>query len=261
MIFTNIDGVPDFSVREFSPKKTKYCLCIPVINEGERILRELGRIRDANVHLAADVLICDGNSNDGSLEEARLERLGVNSLLVKTGPGKQGAQLRMGFWWGLQRGYEGVITVDGNDKDSVESVPEFVKRLENGYDFVQGSRFIEGGKAINTPMIRYLAVRLIHAPLISLAAGVWFTDTTNAFRGYSRRYLQHPRVLPFRDVFNEYELLAYLSVRASQLGMNVCEIPVFRAYPAHKKIPTKISSAKDYWKLLTTLYNVLRRKY
>jgi hypothetical protein len=38
-----------------------------------------------------------------------------------------------------------------------------------------------------------------------------------------------------------YELLAYLSVRASQLGMKVCEIPVTRVYPRNARIPTKIS--------------------
>ena len=261
MIHTGINGVPDFYVSNFSPKRTKYCLCIPVINEGERILSELQRIRNANVHLLTDVLICDGGSDDGSMEESRLQELGVNTLLVKKGPGKQGAQLRMGFWWALQRGYQGVVTVDGNDKDSVESVPDFVECLKNGYDFIQGSRFIKGGRAINTPLIRYLAVRFIHAPLISLAAGKWFTDTTNAFRGYSHRYLEHPKVLPFRDVFSEYELLAYLSVRATQLGLKVCEIPVVRAYPQHKKVPTKISPGRGYLKLLKVLYSVIRGEY
>ena len=44
-------------------------------------------------------------------------------------------------------------------------------------------------------------------------------------------YLKDVRVSPLRDVFMTYELLAYLSVRASQLGYRACEIPVTRAYP------------------------------
>jgi dolichol-phosphate mannosyltransferase len=147
----------------------------------------------------------------------------------------------MAFWWVLQRGYKGIITIDGNDKDSVDDVPAFVAKLEEGFDFVQGSRYMPGGKAINTPLIRDLSVRLIHAPIISLAARFHFSDTTNAFRGYSRKYLEHPEVQPFRDIFMTYEILAYLSVRASQLGLNVCEIPVTRAYPEGTPPPTKIS--------------------
>ena len=52
-----------------------------------------------------------------------------------------------------------------------------IKKLEEGYDFIQGSRFIEGGQAINTPISRHLAVKFIHAPVISFTAKEKFTDT------------------------------------------------------------------------------------
>lgn len=74
---------------------------------------------------------------------------------------------------------------------------------------------MEGGRAVNTPPVRNLAVRLIHAPVISLTAGQRFTDTTNAYRAYSARYLADESCA-LRDVFMTYELLAYLSVRATQ---------------------------------------------
>ena len=133
------------------------------------------------------------------------------------------------------------MTIDGNNKDSIEDVPKFIEKLEHGYDFVQGSRFIKGGHAVNTPFVRTIAVRLIHAPVISLTAHQHFTDTTSAYRAYSRRYLEDKRVQPLRDVFMTYELLAFLSVRATQIGMKVCEVPVTRAYPKKGKTPTKIS--------------------
>ena len=116
----------------------------------------------------------------------------------------------MGIWWALQRGYEGIITIDGNNKDSIEDVPKFIEKLEEGYDFIQGSRFVKGGKAVNTPFIRLVSVKLIHAPVISLAARQKFTDTTNAYRAYSVKYLKDERVQPLRDIFMTYELLAYL---------------------------------------------------
>lgn len=246
-------GVPAFSAFEFAPRGKDYAVLIPVINEGERIRHELQRAKEHGVADAADIVICDGGSTDGSLEENLLKSLDVNTLLVKEDEGKQGAQLRMGIFWALERGYEGIITVDGNDKDSIEDVPAFIEKLREGYDLVQGSRFIPGGRAVNTPWIRNVSVRLIHAPLISLTARYHFTDTTNAFRGYSRRYLTDDRAQPLRDVFMTYELLAYLSVRATQIGMEACEIPVTRAYPEKGKTPTKISFFRGNSELMKIL--------
>lgn len=253
MKYSNIEGVPDFEADEYCQKKTKYCVIIPIINEGERIHSELKRAKDAGVDRLCDIIICDGGSVDGCTDAEILKSLGVNTLLTKQDVGKQGAQLRMGFWWALERGYDGFITIDGNNKDSIEDVCKFVEKLAEGYDFVQGSRFVKGGQAVNTPLSRLISVKLIHAPIISLTAGQRFTDTTNAYRAHSRRYLTHPQVLPFRDVFMTYELLAYLSVRATQLGLRACEVPVTRAYPAHEKTPTKISPIKGNMLLMKIL--------
>ena len=261
MEYKNLKGVPDFTCTEFEGKRAKYCLLIPIINEGDRILKELDRAKAAGVDAMVDIILCDGGSTDGSMEPGGLISRGVNTLLVKTGPGKQGAQLRMGLWFALQRDYKGVLTIDGNNKDSIESVPLFLKKLEQGYDLVQGSRFIKGGKAINTPPVRYWAVRLIHAPLISLAARHWYTDTTNAYRAYSRAYLKHPGVQPFRDIFTGYELLAYLSVRADQLGLKGCEVPVTRAYPKNQPAPTKIKGMRGNTDLLRILLATLAGRY
>jgi len=256
-----IRGVPRFLCKEYEEKKRDYVVLIPVINEGERIGKELARAQAAQISKYADLVICDGGSTDGSMSDENMKVHKVNALLIKTDKGKQGAQLRMGFWWALERGYKGIVTIDGNNKDSIEDVPQFIKKLKEGYGFIQGSRFVTGGHAIHTPIIRYWAVRLIHAPVISLTAHHWFTDTTNAYRGYSAEYLSDSRVLPLRDIFSGYELLAYLSVRASQLGYKVCEVPVTRRYPAKGKTPTKISFFRGNTNLLQILLKNWLGKY
>jgi dolichol-phosphate mannosyltransferase len=261
LIYENIQGVPKFECDEYEPRHTKYCILIPIINEGMRIKNQLQKAQLFGVDRICDVIICDGGSTDGCTEKELLKSLGVNSLLTKQDIGKQGAQIRMGLWWALERGYEGFITIDGNDKDSIEDIQKFTKKLDEGYDFVQGSRFIKGGKAINTPLMRWIAVRLIHAPIISLTARQWFTDTTNAYRAHSRRYITHCGVQPFREIFQTYELLAYLSVRASQLGLKACEVPVTREYPKHEKIPTKIKGFSGNYQLMKILFENLIGKF
>ncbi len=261
MYFEAKEGVPAFECNAWQEKTKEYCVLIPIINEGDRIKKELQRAKKHQISQVADIIICDGDSSDGCTNEKLLRSLDVNTLLVKKDAGKQGAQLRMGIWWALERGYKGIITIDGNNKDSIEDIPAFIDKLQEGYDFIQGSRFIKGGHAVRTPLIRLISVRLLHAPVISLTAKQWFTDTTNAYRAYSREYLTHPKVQPLRDIFMTYELLAYLSVRASQLGMKACEIPVDRVYPKTGKTPTKISFFKGNSDLLKILFKNLLGVY
>lgn len=251
--------IPVYKVTEIKPKGCKYCVCIPVINEGERILGQLDRIKP--FLQLVDILLLDGGSTDGSTDIKKLRRRGVRALLLKKGPGKLSAQLRMGYSYAVEQGYEGIITVDGNGKDNVNAIPKFIQALEEGLDMVQGSRYIPGGRAINTPKLRHFAVKLIHVPIVSKVAGFKFTDTTNGYRAYSNRYLLDERVQPFRDIFDTYELLAYLSVRAPQLGFKTKEIPVTRAYPKTGKIPTKISFLKGNADLLRILKDLIMHKY
>lgn len=253
--------VPAFTVNALRPRATRYCLVIPVINEGERIRRQLAETHALGLTAQLDVIIVDGGSTDGSLDEGFLRAHGVRALVTKTGPGKLSAQLRCAYAYALVERYDGIITIDGNGKDSVESLPLFIAALDAGVDYAQASRFIKGGEGINTPRSRLFAIRLLHAPVLSLAGRRWLTDTTQGYRAYSARYLLDPRVKPFRDVFVRYELLAYLTARAGQLGYTVKEIPTRRAYPADEAIPTKIGGAHAHLDLIKVLFKTLRGDY
>lgn len=243
--------VPLFEKEEFFPKRTKYCVFVLVINEGERIRRELAKM--SSLASVIDIIIADGGSKDGSLDYDFLRVSGVRTLLVKKSPGFLGSQVRMAFAYAAEEGYEGFISVDGNDKDDTSAILNFIKHLDMGYDHVQGSRFIAGGKEINTPFSRKWGVKLLHAPLISLAARFWYTDTTNSFTAYSRKFILDPRVNPFRDIFSRYGLHYYLAIKAPRLGFRAIEIPVTREYPKSGPIPTKISFIRGNLDVLKTL--------
>jgi glycosyltransferase involved in cell wall biosynthesis len=251
--------VPSYDTHAFAAKRSDYCVCVFVINENGRLHQFLDKTRPLCDRF--DIVIADGGSSDGSTEQGKLRELGVNTLLVKTGPGKLGAQMRMAFDWALARGYRGVIVVDGNDKDDPAALPQFAELLDQGFDHIQGSRFIPGGISENLPVSRYLALKLIHAPMMRRASGFNYTDTTNGFRGYSAKLLSDPRLQIFRDVFSGYETHYYLALRAAQLGFRVCETPVARRYPAKGPTPTKIGFFRGNWKVLKCLFNACRGYY
>jgi dolichol-phosphate mannosyltransferase len=206
--------------------------------------------------------VADGGSTDGSLEADFLKEQKVHALLTKKGPGKLSAQMRMAFAYALSEGYEGVVVVDGNGKDDISAIPSFIKKLDEGFDHVQGSRFIPGGKAINTPLSREIGLHLIHAPLISLASRRRHTDTTNGFRAYSAKLLADDTIAVFRDIFATYELHYHLTIESSRdKKYKTAEVPVTRKYPAQGKTPTKISPIKGNAHVMGVLLKAVTGKY
>lgn len=256
----SVDGVPAYEIIEFTPKRNTYLVCVFVINEGERVRDQLRTMQQYADRL--DIVVADGGSTDGSLEPEFLESVGVHALLTKTGSGKLSAQMRMAFHYALQNGYAGVVTVDGNGKDGVDALPRFIAKLTEGYDHVQGSRYVPGGHHENTPLSRHLALKLIHAPLISAASGVTQTDTTNGFRAYSAKLLSDPQIAVFRDVFQTYELHYHLAIESARLSQfKTVEIPVSRVYPKAGKTPTKISPVRGNARVLRILFDAVRGRF
>ena len=252
--------IPAFEISLWLGKKHPWCVVIPVINEGERIKSLLARMALLNINEIADVIIVDGGSIDGSMEPAQLQKKLVRGLLTKTGPGKLSAQLRCAYAFALDQEYEGIVTIDGNDKDDPDAIFRFIDELKQGADFVQASRLLPGGVAENTPKLRDFAIRFIHAPMLSMFSGFRWTDTTQGFRAYSQKLLIDSDIAPFRDVFMTYELLAYLSYRAPKLGYRCIEVPTKRRYP-QGEVPTKISTIKGNLSVLLVLINACLGSY
>lgn len=252
--------VPSFETQLWLGRQHPWCVVIPVINEGERIKSLLSRMSSLKIESLADIIIVDGGSKDGSLALEALQANGVRGLLLKTGPGKLSSQLRCAYAFALDQGYEGIVTIDGNDKDDPEAIPRFITALEQGVDFVQASRFLSGGVAENTPKSRDFAIRFIHAPMLSLFSGFHWTDTTQGFRAYSRKMLLDTKIGIFRDVFMTYELLAYLSYHVPKLGYQCVELATIRRYPKGE-VPTKISSFKGNLSVLVVLVRACLGNY
>ncbi|AGH82502.1 dolichyl-phosphate beta-D-mannosyltransferase [Psychromonas sp. CNPT3] len=250
--------IPKYEEVFSSEKKHDFCVAIFVINEGDKLHKQLLRMKNAN--LLVDIIISDGGSTDGSTNTKKLEELGVNTLLIKKEIGKLGSQMRIAFSWAIEHGYKGVVVIDGNNKDSIENINDFVDKLKMGYDHIQGSRFIPGGKAINTPRSRLLGLKILHIPMIRLASGFKYTDTTNGFRAYSTKLLLSDNMAVFRDVFTSYEYHYYLAIESARQGYRCIEIPVTRTYPKGK-VPTKISPIKGNLSLIKTLFCTCLGKY
>ena len=243
---------------EFRRRRTRYCVAVVAWNEGERLKGQLRRMQEFSG--LADIVIADGCSTDGSTEPGFLSSVGVRTLLSVKERGLSTAT-RAALSYAIEEGYEGVVTLDGNGKDGVEAIPRFLKCLEDGYDLVQGGRFLPGGFHENTPLERFLAIRFIMSPVLWMASGYLYNDPTNAFRALSARFLRDDRVQPYRPVFVRFSLQIYLIYRAARLGFRVGQMPVTRVYPDDGTMPTKIVGWKHKWLNFSEMCRVALGQY
>ncbi len=243
---------------EFHGRRTRYCVAVVAWNEGERLTGQLRRMQKLSG--LADVVIADGCSTDGSTAPEFLSSVGVRTLLSVKETGL-GTATRAALSYAMGEGYEGVVTLDGNGKDGVEAIPQFLTCLEDGYDLVQGGRFLPGGFHANTPLERTLAIRFIMSPVLWMASGYRYNDPTNAFRALSARFLRDERLQPFRPEFVRFSLQIYLIYQAAKLGFRVGQIPVRRVYPDDGTVPTKIVGWKHKWLNFSEMCQVALGRY
>ena len=244
---------------EFHAKDKAYALIIGVYNEGDKFTRQLAALQPYRAY--ADLIIADGNSSDGATTPKALEGK-VRTLLVNTDEQRGlSVQYRSALHYALEQGYQGFIMMDGNGKDGVDAIPRFIEKLQEGFDFIQGSRFMRGGFHENTPLVRVLGIRLVFNPIVWLATGYAFTDAMNGFKACNRTFLEHPKIKPFRRIFVRYGLQYFFNYSAPKLGLKLCEIPVSRVYIKDTMPHSKIVGYKEYMKILVELAQTVTGRF
>ncbi len=166
--------------RTASTKPLTVSLVIPVKNEARNIAWVLEQIADD----VSEVILVDGNSTDATLITARSCRPDIR-VVPQEGIGK-GSALRAGF---LAATGDIIVMMDADGSMSPQEIRHYLHFLNNGYDFVKGSRFIAGGGSLDITAFRRLGNRFLLAVFNSLYDGD-LTDLCYGFCAFHRRYLE-----------------------------------------------------------------------
>ena len=110
-------------------------IVIPALNEATNLPHVLPRLEG----LAHEVVLTDGNSDDGTCEVARSLRPDIVTL-VQDGRGK-GNALSAGF---AAASGDIIVMLDADGSTDPAEIPSFVGALLAGADFAKGSRFLHG---------------------------------------------------------------------------------------------------------------------
>ena len=212
---------------------------------------EIGRFLDdlSRVDHGLDIVIVDDGSRDRS--PAIATERGYAVLRHATNRGV-GAAIRTGIAHALAKGgHEFVVIMSSNGKMRPAEISTVIAPiLEDRADYVQGSRFSTGGRALALSMFRSAAIPA-YSLFASALLGRRFTDITCGFRAYRLWIVRHPAVNLQQDWLDRYEAELYIHYYACRLGARIVEVPVTIDYShlsAGRK--SKMKPVSGWWSLL-----------
>ncbi|HWP42508.1 MAG TPA: glycosyltransferase family 2 protein [Blastocatellia bacterium] len=221
-------------------------LCIaPAWNEGERIARVVSAVPREAVETT---VVVDDGSTDDTAERARAAGA---TLIRKQANRGVGAAIRSGIDYAIEHGYEVVVIISGGGKTPPGQIPRLLEPiLSDQADFVQGSRYMEGGEFLRMPLQRRIGTRA-YTLLFSFFCGRRVTDASSGFRAIRVSLFDDKRIDLWQDWLDRYELEPYLLFKALRLGHRVVEVPVTIEYPKQSDglAYTKMRALTDWWKI------------
>jgi dolichol-phosphate mannosyltransferase len=175
----------------------------------------------------SNILVVDDGSPDktaDAIRELQQEFPTLHLLERKTKLGL-GSAYRLGFTWGLERGYEELIEMDADLSHRVRDLKKMIdaKELQPDVDLVIGSRWIPGGKTENWSRGRELLSRAANL-YVRAMLGLGVRDSTAGFRIYSSSMLKR---LNMESIKSEgYSFQIEMTRAVYKLGGKMIEVPI-----------------------------------
>lgn len=230
-------------------KGRRILLIAPAYNEERKIVDV---VRRAPRDIVDTVLVVDDGSTDGTAAAARAQGAEVISLGAVLGVG---TAIRTGFAKARAEGFDIVVVIAGNNKDSPEEITRLLDPIcDEDMDFVMGSRWLSGGRhGGDMPAYRKVATRL-HPMLVGLFCGKRVTESTNGYRAMKVSVLDDTRIALDQSWLDRYELEVYLLMKLLRLGYRCTEVPVSKIYPPKAIGNTKMKPGIDWWRMLRPIF-------
>jgi glycosyltransferase involved in cell wall biosynthesis len=209
---------------------------MPCLNEEEAIgvcIEKIRRTFEA-FEIDGEIVVCDNGSTDRSVAIA--EGMGVKVV----------HQPRRGYGRAYLKGFESasgayLIMGDADDTYDFGLIPTFVELLGKGYDFVTGSRYLNGGDEAITPLHRFLGNPML-TRLLNFLFGTAYSDVYCGLRGFSRE--AYDRIRP---VSPGMEFNLELAINAGLAKLRTVEVPIRLN---QRKGSSKLRTFRDGWRSL-----------
>lgn len=225
-----------------SEKTIELSIVMPCLNEERTLGTCIDKAKSCfeKNQIDGEIIVADNGSTDKSIEIA----LARGARVVNVNEKGYGNALKGGFD-AAQGKY--IIMADADDSYELNNLMPFVEKLHEGYDLVMGNRF-KGGILPGAMPWHH---RYIGNPVLSFIGKLFFRSPANDFhcgiRGFTKRAIEN-----INPQTSGMEFASEIVIKASILGMKVCEVPT-RLFPDGRDRPPHLRSFRDGWRHLRFL--------
>lgn len=193
----------------------KIIIAIPAYNEERTlpsVLAEIRQVMGATSYIY-EILVVDDGSADKTVEAAKRE----GAIVVFKKHRGLAETFKVEMQECLKRKADIIVHTDADGQYHPQHIPELIRKVEEGYDLVLGSRF--RGKIENMPLLKRLGNKAFSRVLTSLT-NVKLTDTTTGFRAFTADVA--------RDInyINTFTYTQEQIIKAAKQGFRITEISI-----------------------------------
>lgn len=166
----------------------KVLMIIPAYNEELNIKRTVDSIIKYNKKSKYDIdyVVINDGSTDETYKICLENKFNVINLIKNLGIG---GAVRTGYKYAYDNNYDVAIQFDGDHQHDENYIDSLVEEIENGYDFVIGSRFISNLSKFRSSSARRLGINILSF-LIKLTTGFKIYDPTSGFRAANKKVIK-----------------------------------------------------------------------
>lgn len=196
-----------------SMKKSKVLIIVPVYNESENIEFIINDLKSVEY----DVVFINDASTDDSLQKLKQNSANVVALPINLGIG---GCMQTGYLYAKENSYDIAIQYDGDGQHVAEHTRELVSKIEAGYDYAIGSRYVSNEDNFKSSTMRRIGIKML-STLIRFLTGKRILDVTSGFRACNKELIEY---------FTKYYPTDYpepeVAGALAKQGYDICETPV-----------------------------------
>lgn len=172
--------------------------------------------------LVDEILVVDGGSSD---QTARLAYANGYSVVLQRNKGLANA-IKQGI---EKTTAEIIIVLDADGSHNPRDITRFLQKIENGFDLVVGSRYIEGGYSYDDTFFTRIGNRAINV-LCRLIHRIPINDILMGYKAFRRQILESIDITSQHQEFD-----VEIAIKAKKMEFKIGAIPVIEGRRTYGK--------------------------